>query len=181
MKVLMINGSANERGCTFTALSEVGKPLQEQGIETEIIQLGKQAYRDCIGCMACKKLDNKCVFDDDIVNRIIEKARQSDGFVFGSPVYFAHPSGRLLSVLNRVFLPAAKSLLLNRGLPSYRRAARERPPRLTLLTNILITPACPLFRLLIGTWCTAIRPQRSCRTKKGCKQCAIWDKTWPGC
>ena len=49
MKVLMINGSANERGCTFTALSEVGKPLQEQGIETEIIQLGKQAYRDCIG------------------------------------------------------------------------------------------------------------------------------------
>lgn len=73
MKVLMINGSANERGCTFTALSEVGKPLQEQGIETEIIQLGKQAYRDCIGCMACKKLDNKCVFDDDIVNRIIEK------------------------------------------------------------------------------------------------------------
>lgn len=115
MKVLMINGSANERGCTFTALSEIGKPLQEQGIETEIIQLGKQAYRDCIGCMACKKPGNKCVFDDDIVNRIIEKARQSDGFVFGSPVYFAHPSGRLLSVLNRVFFAGGKVFAFKPG------------------------------------------------------------------
>lgn len=61
MKVLMINGSSNEHGCTFTALSEVEKPLHEQGIETEIIQLGKQAYRDCIGCRACHKLNNRCV------------------------------------------------------------------------------------------------------------------------
>ncbi len=108
MKVLMINGSANEHGCTFTALSEVEKTLHEQAIETEIIQLGKHAYRDCIGCKACRELNNRCVFNDDIINQIIEKAEHADGFVFGSPVYFAHPSGRLLSVLNRLFYAGGK-------------------------------------------------------------------------
>ena len=115
MKVLMINGSSNEHGCTFTALSEVEKPLHEQGIETEIIQLGKQAYRDCIGCRACYKLNNRCVFNDDIINQIIEKAEHSDGFVFGSPVYFAHPSGRLLSVLNRLFYAGGKVFAFKPG------------------------------------------------------------------
>lgn len=104
----MINGSANEHGCTFTALSEVEKTLHEQAIETEIIQLGKHAYRDCIGCKACRELNNRCVFNDDIINQIIEKAEHADGFVFGSPVYFAHPSGRLLSVLNRLFYAGGK-------------------------------------------------------------------------
>ena len=109
MKVLMINGSCNENGCTFTALSEVAGVLNEEGIETEIIQLDKAAYRDCIACMGCRKNgNNRCVFDDDIVNRIIEKAESSDGFVFGSPVYYAHPSGRLLSVLDRVFYAGAQ-------------------------------------------------------------------------
>ena len=104
MKVLMINGSGNENGCTFTALSAVAEALKSENIETEIVQLGKSAQRDCIGCMGCRKIGkNRCVFDDDIVNRIIEKAERSDGFVFGSPVYYAHPSGRLLSVLDRVF------------------------------------------------------------------------------
>lgn len=103
MKVLMINGSCNEQGCTYTALSEVAKVLNNEGIETEIIQLGKAAYRDCIGCGACRKLNNRCVFNDDIINQIIEKAEKADGFVFGSPVYYAHPSARLQAVLDRVF------------------------------------------------------------------------------
>lgn len=109
MKVLMINGSSNEKGCTYTALSEVAKELNKEGIETEIVQLGKSAYRDCIGCGACHKLNGRCVFDDDIVNKIIEKAENSDGFVFGSPVYYAHPSGRLLSVLDRAFYAGGKA------------------------------------------------------------------------
>ena len=109
MKVLMINGSSHEKGCTFTALSEVAKELNKEGIETEIIQLGTAAYRDCIGCGACRKLNGRCVFDDDIVNKIIEKAESSDGFVFGSPVYYAHPSGRLLSVLDRAFYAGGKA------------------------------------------------------------------------
>lgn len=115
MKVLMINGSGNEHGCTYTALSEVAKSLNKEGIETEIVQLGKNAYRDCIGCGACRKLNNRCVFDDDIVNRIIEKAETADGFVFGSPVYYAHPSGRLLSVLDRVFYAGRKVFAFKPG------------------------------------------------------------------
>ena len=104
MKVLMINGSCNEDGCTFTALCTVAEALNAENIATEIVQLGKSAQRDCIGCAGCRKSGkNRCVFDDDIVNRIIEKAERSDGFVFGSPVYYAHPSGRLLSVLDRAF------------------------------------------------------------------------------
>ena len=103
MKVLLFNGSSNEHGCTYTALNEVASTLQENGIETEIIQVGKNPIRDCIGCGGCRKLGGKCVFKDDIVNEVIEKAKDADGFVFGSPVYYAHPSGRLLSFMDRVF------------------------------------------------------------------------------
>lgn len=100
--VLLINGSSNLHGCTFTALSEVADALEKQDIRTEIIQLGKEPIRDCIGCGACGKLD-RCVFDDDLVNEVHEKAKQADGFVFGTPVYYAHPSGRILSFLDRLF------------------------------------------------------------------------------
>lgn len=103
MKVLMINGSPNQEGCTFTALSEIAKSLQEEGIDTEIIQIGKNAIRDCIGCGACRKNGGTCIFKDDMVNEIIEKAKTSDGFIFGSPVYYAHPAGRLLTLLDRLF------------------------------------------------------------------------------
>lgn len=103
MKVLLINGSSNKNGCTFTALSEITKVLNSEGIETEIIQIGNTAIRDCCGCKGCRKNGGTCVFTDDIVNEIIEKAKNSDGFVFGSPVYYAHPSGRLMSLLDRVF------------------------------------------------------------------------------
>ncbi|MCQ2957356.1 MAG: flavodoxin family protein [Candidatus Gastranaerophilales bacterium] len=102
MKVLLFNGSSNENGCTFTALSEIEKVLNENNIETEIIQVGKDAIRDCIGCRACRTT-GKCVFNDDMVNEIIEKAKMADGFVFGSPVYYAHPSGRILSLMDRLF------------------------------------------------------------------------------
>lgn len=116
MKVLMINGSCNEHGCTYTALCEVAKSLNAEGVETEIVQLGKDAYRDCIGCGVCrKKMNNRCIFNDDIINNIIEKAEHADGFVFGSPVYYAHPSGRLLSVLNRVFFAGGKAFAFKPG------------------------------------------------------------------
>ena len=103
MKVLMINGSPNRHGCTGTALNIVAGALAENGIDNEIVWLGNGPLRDCIGCRACRKLNNRCVFDDDIVNRILEKAEAADGFVFGSPTYYAHSSGRILSVLDRVF------------------------------------------------------------------------------
>ena len=101
-KVLLLNGSSREQGCTYTALKEVAGALEKEGIETEIFQLGGEAIRDCIGCGACSKL-GKCVFDDDQVNAFAAKAKEADGFVFGTPVYYAHPSGRILSFLDRVF------------------------------------------------------------------------------
>ncbi len=101
MKVLLVNGSSRENGCTFIALSEVARVLERDGIECEIFQLGKGPIRDCIGCGGCNR--NACVFNDDCVNTLIQKAAESDGFVFGSPVYYAHPSGRLLSALDRAF------------------------------------------------------------------------------
>ena len=102
MKVLLVNGSPRAAGCTFTALSEVAKTLQEEGIETEIFSLGAKPVQDCIACMQCRHGGGKCVFDD-VANELIEKAKGADGFVFGSPVYYAHPTGRLQSVLDRAF------------------------------------------------------------------------------
>ena len=108
MKVLLINGSSRKEGCTFTALTEVAKSLEMNGIDTEIIHLGADAIRDCVGCGACKGNDNGCIFKDDIVNEIIEKAKTADGFIFGSPVYYAHPSGRILSLMDRLFYAGAR-------------------------------------------------------------------------
>jgi len=102
MKVLLINGSPHENGCTMTALKEVARTLNHEDVDTETIQLGKAPIRDCTACGGCRR-KGRCVFDDDPVNEVIEKARQADGFIFGSPVYYAHPSGRVLSLLDRVF------------------------------------------------------------------------------
>lgn len=105
MKVILVNGSSNKHGCTYTALQEIEKTLNENNIETEIFQLGNLELRDCCGCGTCKteKNSGKCIFQDGLVNEFIEKAKEADGFIFGSPVYYAHPSGRLLSFMDRAF------------------------------------------------------------------------------
>lgn len=108
MKVLLFNGSPRANGCTFTALSEIASVLNAQGIETEIIQTGNKPVRDCIGCGGCFG-KGKCVFSDDSINEWIEMANAADGFVFGTPVYYAHPSGRILSVMDRMFYAGGKS------------------------------------------------------------------------
>ena len=102
MKVLLFNGSTRENGCTYLALQEVAKVLERARIQTEILQLGPRPVRDCIGCNRCQEL-GRCVFGEDVVNQWLEKAREADGFVFGSPVYFAHPAGQILSVMDRMF------------------------------------------------------------------------------
>lgn len=106
MKVLLVNGSPRPQGCTYTALREVAQTLEKEGVETEIIQTGTGALRDCIACRRCREI-GKCIFDDDAVNAFVEKAREADGFVFGTPVYYAHPSGRLFSFLDRAFFSGA--------------------------------------------------------------------------
>lgn len=109
MKVLMINGSPHEHGCTYTALTGVANVLRTENIDVEIVWLGDKAVRDCVGCGACAKL-GRCIFDDDIANELLEKSKLAHGFVFGSPVYYAHPSGRLISILNRLFYAGGKYL-----------------------------------------------------------------------
>ena len=101
MKVLLVNGGPHEKGCTYTALEEVSKTLQKNGIETEIIWLGVNQIAGCIGCNACLKT-GKC-FRNDIVNDFIEKSKEADGFVFGTPVHFASSAGSLTSFMDRVF------------------------------------------------------------------------------
>lgn len=102
MKVLMINGSPRRHGCTYTALTEVAKALTRQGVESEIIWLGNKPVQDCTACGSCFKT-GCCAFDDDGLSTVVEKCREADGFVFGSPVYYSHPSGRILSFMDRLF------------------------------------------------------------------------------
>lgn len=104
MKVLLINGSAHKNGCTYTALSEVAKALEKENIETEIFHIGNLPIRGCTGCGNCSKTDSgKCIFNDDTVNIVLEKAKEADGFIFGSPVHYAGASGMITSLLDRVF------------------------------------------------------------------------------
>ncbi|MBP3313413.1 MAG: flavodoxin family protein [Oscillospiraceae bacterium] len=106
MKVLLVNGSPNEHGCTYTALQTVASALHEQGVETEIFWIGKAPIGGCMACTACRKL-GKCI-QDDVVNTFAEKARQADGFVFGSPVHYAALSGNLTAFMDRAFYSAGK-------------------------------------------------------------------------
>lgn len=101
MKVLLVNGSPNEKGCTYTALCEAAGALNEENIETEIYWLGKKPIGGCVACHGCIKL-GKCVFDD-AVNEFREKAMQADGFIFGTPVHYASASGNIIAFMDRLF------------------------------------------------------------------------------
>ena len=107
MKVLLLNGSAKRNGCTNEALSEIASVLESEGISAEIFHIGTDAICDCTGCGACAHL-GKCIYGDDGVNEFTARAADADGFVFGTPVYYAHPSGRILSFLDRAFYSSRK-------------------------------------------------------------------------
>lgn len=103
MKVLLVNGSPRENGNTSVALAEVARALEANGIESQVFWLGTKPINDCIACGKCSELGGRCVIGNDVVNELIEAARIADGFVFGTPVYYAHPTGRILSALDRAF------------------------------------------------------------------------------
>lgn len=105
MKVLLINGSPHQKGCTYTALSEVASALNEEGIETTVYWIGNKSIGGCIGCFQCAK-KQKCVFDDK-VNEFTALAVDYDGFIFGSPVYYSGMNGSLMSFMDRVFFSAS--------------------------------------------------------------------------
>lgn len=101
MKVLLINGSPHEKGCTFTALSEVAASLNQNGVDTEIFWIGKKAIQGCIACFKCATLGH-CVFDDS-VKKLADRLDEFNAIVIGSPVYYAGPAGSLLTFLDRFF------------------------------------------------------------------------------
>ncbi len=104
MKVLLINGSPHEKGCTYTALNEISKQLEKEGIGSEIYYIGTEAIRPCMACRACAKL-GKCVIKDK-VNEFVDKAAEFDGYIIGSPVHYASASGVIVPFLDRAFFSA---------------------------------------------------------------------------
>lgn len=113
MKVLLVNGSPHPKGCTFTALSEVGSALEKNGVETEMFQLGLKPIAGCRGCGTCART-GKCVIDD-VVNTFIDKADGYDGFVFGSPVHYGAASGAITSFMDRAFFAAGAKMAFKPG------------------------------------------------------------------
>lgn len=101
MKVMLVNGSPHEKGSTYTALSVIADTLEEEGMESEIFWIGNKPINGCIGCRACANL-GKCVFNDS-VNEFVVKAKEADGFIFGSPVHYAAASGAMTSFMDRAF------------------------------------------------------------------------------
>lgn len=108
MKVLLINGSPNEKGCTYTALREAADALERRGVETEMIYLGKKPVPDCIACGYCAKA-GRCAFNDG-VNELAARLDEFDGLIVGSPVYYAGPTSTLTAFLDRLFYSAGKKL-----------------------------------------------------------------------
>ena len=101
MKVLLINGSPNEKGCTYTALNEIALTLNKEGIETEIYYIGKEPIAPCRACRACGKI-GRCVIKDK-VNDFVEYARDFDGYIIGSPVHYGSAAGGIIPFLDRAF------------------------------------------------------------------------------
>ena len=101
MKVMLVNGSSRRNGCTGTALRYIADTLAQHGIETETVWIGNAPLPDCTACGKCRELGH-CVFGD-IADEVGRRAAEFDGFIFGCPVYYAHPSARLLAVMDRAF------------------------------------------------------------------------------
>jgi len=142
MKVLLINGSPREHGNTFRALSEVAASLNSEGVETELVSIGKQAMQGCIACGWCGR-EGKCTFKDDVYYKVWRTVKDGiDGIVVGSPVYYGGPNGSLCALLDRVFYslsrelqykPAASVVVCRRGGAS---AAFDRLNKYFTMTNM---------------------------------------------
>ncbi len=109
MKVLLINGSPRKEGNTFVALSQIASQLKENGVDSEIVWIGNKAIHGCIACGKCRQNGGVCGFDDDVCNEILSKAKEADGLVFGSPVYYGQPAGPLLCLEQRMMYAASKN------------------------------------------------------------------------
>lgn len=125
MKVILVNGSPHHNGCTATALAEAGRVLNECGIDTLDFWIGIKPITGCIACRQCYET-GQCVFTD-VVNQFAELAAEADGFIFGTPVYYAHPSGQILSFMDRLFYSGGRHLAFKpaAAIASCRRGGNE--------------------------------------------------------
>ena len=183
MKVLLVNGSPNREGCTYTALSEVAGALNGEGIETDFFWIGKKAVNGCIACRRCAET-GKCI-QDDLVNRFTDMAGEIDGFIFGSPVYYAGMNGALKAFMDRVFFSTYRAdpnpfrFKPAAAVVSARRAGTS--SALDQLTSTFSTSRCLWSLPGTGIWSTATRRRRCVRTPKACRPCGRWAATWRGC
>ena len=113
-RVLLINGSPHKEGCVYTALLEVAGVLEARGIESLIFHIGTSPVRGCVACGRCSEL-GRCVFDDDICNRMLEEMKKADGLVIGTPVYYAGANGTLCALLDRAFFAARGKMAYKPG------------------------------------------------------------------
>ncbi|NLK07293.1 MAG: flavodoxin family protein [Firmicutes bacterium] len=107
MRVVLVNGSPHEQGCTYTALTEIANTLEEEGVQAEIFWLGDDPVSGCTACGKCAEI-GKC-FIDDVVNEFREQAEGADGFIFGTPVHYGAASGSLTSFMDRLFFSVGRS------------------------------------------------------------------------
>lgn len=142
-KILLVNGSPNENGCTATALQETANELNRLGVETELLNLGKKPMQDCIACFQCQT-KGQCVFNDQ-VNEIGNRMDEFGGIVVGSPVYYGGPNGRLTSFMDRLFFSVPDEKfegMLGAAVVSCRRggasAAFERLNQYFLMENMTV-------------------------------------------
>jgi multimeric flavodoxin WrbA len=112
MKVMLVNGSPHEKGCTYTALNEISKTLKDEGIESTIFWIGNKPVSGCIACGSCRETGRCAIKTDDCVNSFLDAADEYDGFVFGTPVHYASASGNMVSFMDRIFFSGGRKLYL---------------------------------------------------------------------
>jgi multimeric flavodoxin WrbA len=148
MKVLLLNGSPNAKGCTYTGLMEIANELEKAGVATEIFQVGRKPIIGCIACGGCRET-SKCVFASDGVNEFVEKVKEVDGVVFGAPVHFAGMSGAMKSFLDRAFYIGATHF---RGKPAAVMTSVRRGGSSATLDGLLKYPAYGEMPIVSGRY-----------------------------
>ena len=174
---MLLNGSPKANGNTHLALAECERELQRCGIETELVDIGSAPVPGCRACGACGKL-GKCVIDD-AVNVFRDKLESADGFIVGTPVYYASPNGSVISFMDRLFYSAHDSF---RHKPAAAVAVARRAGTVTsfdVLNKYFTIREMP--PPATGTTPSARPPARPQQTRRDCRPCATSHATWPGC
>lgn len=179
MKVLLVNGSPNREGCTHTALSEVAATLQKNGIETELLYLGKKPLAGCIACGNCLKTGH--CFRDDVVQEIQARLEEFDGLVVGSPVYYSGPTGQLVSFLNRLFYATEGRMAgkVGAAVVSCRRGGAS--ATFEQLNQYFTICNMPIVSSQYWNSVHGFTPDDVRKDREGLQTMRVWGRTWRGC